>query len=312
MFLVATGSDDKYIRIFDWTTGSLLYTYTQQKFEVSALKRLPNYQLAVGLVDGTFSIIHLVNNTIRATISKLNSKDGGISSFVLLNNETLAVCHSSFHVRIWNLNNLVMKIEFGEFSYSFLSFEYINSKNAIAIGQYNGYLTIWDIKNGQKIETLYHGNYVSVNSLLMLTNDRLASGDSVNNIIIWNVENWSKIKTIQPGASKMILIHNNFIGYINSNSFYLYDLNQINITSISIANKTTSISGLNYDTLKLINRQVIAVSVSNTMINYVNLYNLSNSNYFSLTGWFGDKIKTLELIELCPGRFNFFTYFLLF
>ena len=102
-----------------------------------------------------------------------------------------------------------MKIEFGELSYSFLSFEYINSKNAIAIGQYNGYLTIWDIANGRKVETLYHGNYVSVNSLLMLTNDRLASGDSVNNIIIWNVENWSKIKTIQPGASKMILIHNN-------------------------------------------------------------------------------------------------------
>ena len=294
---VASGSHDGTIKIWDQTTGDLLYTYSEiEKCQVKILERINCSVLAYGT---NCSVIRLLDLNSGIIIKNLTGHTSTIKTLKLFNSSILISGSEDKTIRMWNLestqNNQVKTITE---SFVILTLIVI-SNNLIACGlESENNIGIWNMNSNTKIQNLYHG--VDVYSLVLLSDRQLlASGDCTTYIKLWNINNWSLNTTINSGGFRMIRFSNNILVFLMSSySLYVpYGLNSLNLTNYAIR-KSTNFE--KFTALDLLDNNLITTANESTYEIKLWIYNNYNSPFKRLKSH-SDKITSFSIVDTYPN-----------
>jgi WD40 repeat protein len=221
---IASGSNDKFIRIWSRSTGSTIRTI-DTVIEVYCLQLLSNgFHLASGLHSGQIKIYNINNGS---EISTLSGHSSLVRDLALTNNGNL-LASSSFDntICIWNLTTNTIKFTLTGHSNYVFGLKMI-SNEILASGSVDKSIRLWNITNGNQIRTLpnTHEIYWSVD----LLNDAatLVSGTKGGLVELWNVNNGSLLRSIDTGLQIRALTTLNITAVSASNKhclFYLQNL----------------------------------------------------------------------------------------
>ena len=181
---LATSSEDKTVKIWNASTGSLIKILTGFSNPVWSLSVLPNGNLACSS-SSQIQIWYTDTSTLVLKIS--NGTNGKMSAF---QNDYIASGDLTGSIKIWNANNgNLFRTLNGHTSY-------INSfatlKNGyLASGSYDSTIKIWNVSQASLIRTIA-GQINGV--ILVLPNGYLASGSWDYSIKIWNTDDGSLVR----------------------------------------------------------------------------------------------------------------------
>jgi WD40 repeat protein len=189
--VVAVGSDEKEIALWDWNSQSLLAKLVGHTGAVRSLKLLNDGRLASGSMDNSTRVWNL---TTFQTERVLLGHSSGVRAIDLLSNGNLASGSSDQTIRIWNTTNG---------NTSLLTISAINSvcslkglsQNRLASGYCGvGKIDIWNAVNATKLGTL-NEHTRRVFSLDLTTDGLLLSGSTDTTLKLWNVTNFTCLST---------------------------------------------------------------------------------------------------------------------
>ena len=205
---MASGSQDKTIKIWNSLDGSLIRTLTGHTDAVFSLAVLRNGFLASGggFDDCTIKIWNTHTGSLERT---LTGHSEGVTSLALLKNGNLATGDGYGTVNIWDTNTGSLLRTFA--SPNFFSIKLATLKNgdlgnliclymlivyfvsklfglAKAGGREDMAISIWNADKGELVKNIIgHEDYIY--SLVVLPNGYLASGSGDSKIKIWNASN---------------------------------------------------------------------------------------------------------------------------
>jgi WD40 repeat protein len=138
---IATGSDDKLIKIWLISTGTTLRTINTGQ-NVHALKS-GNY-LAAGL---DISTINIYNINTGSLVYELKGHTSGVNDLITISDDLLASASFDRSVRIWSLATNATKFILNGHSNSVKALKLISS-SILASGSSDKQIIFWDITNG--------------------------------------------------------------------------------------------------------------------------------------------------------------------
>ncbi len=211
--LIASGSYDKTIKIWDTNKGHLKYTFDEtnggHNGPVWSLVPLKNGYLASGSLDFTIKIWNANTGSLKYTFDKSNGgHDKAVSTLVVLPNESLASGSWDSKIKIWNVKDGNLNFTLEDNSSSSYKSNGISSvksispishlaflnNNYLASGYDDSKIKIWDL-NSKKLVYIFDkengGHSKSISALVPLSNFLLASGSDDNTIKIWNTNSGS-------------------------------------------------------------------------------------------------------------------------
>ena len=211
--LIASGSYDKTIKIWDTNKGDLKYTFDESNGghngPVWNLVPLKNGYLASGSLDFTIKIWNINSGSLKYTFDK--NKGGhskAVSSLVALPNESLASGSWDSKIKIWDIKNGNLNFTLEDnssSSYISTGVKSVKSKapishlaflnnNYLASGYDDSKIKIWDLNSKRLIyifDKTNGGHSKSISALVPLSNGLLASGSYDKTIKIWNTNSGS-------------------------------------------------------------------------------------------------------------------------
>ncbi len=161
--ILASGSSDKTINLWELNTGRLLYTMKGHSTIVRSVAFSPDGKTLasssnIDTTNGNIKLWDVYTGKLRQTLG------GGLSTF--------------------RVNSLAFNPE----------------GNIIATGQVN-IIKLWDLKTGKELDTLW-GHAIDVNSLAFTPDGQfLVAGCSQGEIKIWDWQNRSPLRTINPAGN---------------------------------------------------------------------------------------------------------------
>ncbi len=180
---IASGSDDKTIKIWSISTGQTKLTISHVA-KVFSLKLL-NYSLACGLGNGNI-LIYDINN--YSLISTLSGHTSFVSDMIQINFfDLLASSSGDGTIRIWDLIRNTIKFNLTGHTQAVYGLKLVSS-DLLASGSFDNTIKLWDIKNGQLMRTLTgHTNSIYQSVDLLIDSQTLVSGSEDQTIKIWNI-----------------------------------------------------------------------------------------------------------------------------
>ena len=213
--LVATGSDDRGVRIWDAATGALLQTFKEHTGEVTSVAFSPNGKmLASGAKDSTVRVWDLTKNVISRVFAE-HTDDVNSVAFSP-DSKRLASGSNDKTIRIWDLAQGTILRVLDEHTLFVTSVAYSPDGKLLASGSWDKTVKVWDA-NMKTVES--QPRYAS-NKMINDHTDRvttvafapagkqLASGSWDNSVRTWD-----------PITGKAVLTFNGHTQWVTSLSF---------------------------------------------------------------------------------------------
>ncbi len=186
--LIASGSDDSMIKIWNITTGQLKLSFgsilNNERDQVNSMQVLNDGRLACGYEDSSIHVYDSNNN--GSLIYELKSHTDSVYALAYLNDiNYLASGSWDMKVKIWNLSNGELKHTF-EGHLGHVDCLISVTKDLIASGSWDGSIKIWDIVNLNLKYTLGNLDHNWIITMIALNDDQIVSG-SMQDIKIWNI-----------------------------------------------------------------------------------------------------------------------------
>ena len=256
--MVATGSDDRTIKLWNLTTKQEIRTFKGHSSWIWAIAISPDGQtIASGGADKT---IKLWNLNTGEEIRTLKGHSDGITSVAFSpDGKLLASSSLDKTIKLWNLETNKEIGTLTGHSDSVASVAFSPDGKTLASGSWDKTIKLWQIANGKEIRTLTgHSNSV-VSIAFSPDGQELASGSKDKTIKLWNLETGKEISTLTGHDDKVTSV-----AYIPKGG---YSKNPDSVTLASGSNDNTiklwDIStGREIRTLKKDSGYVYAIAIS--------------------------------------------------
>ena len=177
---LASGSNDKLIKIWNTTSGDTKNNLTDHQNSVNCLVLLKNSDLASGSSDFTVKVWD-----INSWFVKKNLNTGSIVwSLAELQNGNLAIGCDDGRIIIWDISNNTTLNLTGQAANPVTSLVFLNGD--LIAGYYNGSIQVFSIPN-QQLKYNLNSHTSRVSSLVVLPIGYLASGSYDGKVKIHNV-----------------------------------------------------------------------------------------------------------------------------
>ncbi|MDB9325009.1 hypothetical protein PN435_02270 [Nodularia spumigena CS-590/02] len=192
---LASGSDDKTIKLWNVTTGKLLQTIQGYSKLVSSVAFSPDNQtLASGSDDKT---IKLCNVTTGRRLQTIRGHSKLVSSVAFSpDNQTLASGSCDKTIKLWNVNKGNLLQTLSGHSDWVRSVAYSPDGQTLASGSCDKTIKLWNVNTGNLLQTL-PGHSEAVFSVAFSPDSQtLASGSGDNTIKLWDVSTGNLLQTL--------------------------------------------------------------------------------------------------------------------
>jgi WD40 repeat protein/energy-coupling factor transporter ATP-binding protein EcfA2 len=192
---LATGSEDKTIKLWNVETGQEIRTLTGHNDHVSSVSFSPDGKtLATGSWDKTIKLWNVETGQEICTLSGHNYSVSSVSFSP--DGKTLATGGWDKTIKLWNVETGQEIRTLSGHNYSVNSVSFSNDGKTLATGSSDNTIKLWDVETGQEIRTLT-GHNESVYSVSFSNDGKtLATGSSDNTIKLWDVETGQEIRTL--------------------------------------------------------------------------------------------------------------------
>jgi WD40 repeat protein/energy-coupling factor transporter ATP-binding protein EcfA2 len=192
---LATGSEDKTIKLWNVETGQEIRTLTGHNDHVSSVSFSPDGKtLATGSWDKTIKLWNVETGQEICTLSGHNYSVSSVSFSP--DGKTLATGGWDKTIKLWNVETGQEIRTLSGHNYSVNSVSFSNDGKTLATGSSDNTIKLWDVETGQEIRTLT-GHNESVYSVSFSSDGKtLATGSSDNTIKLWDVETGQEIRTL--------------------------------------------------------------------------------------------------------------------
>jgi WD40 repeat protein len=200
---LATGSDDKTIKLWNADTGKEIRTLQRHKSFVHSVSFSPDCQiLATGSEDKT---IKLWNVDTGKEIHTLQGHQNTINSISFSpDGKTLATGSWDKTIKLWNVNTgkEIRTLQGHQNNVSSVSFS--PDGKTLATSSWDKTIKLWNVDTGREIRTL-QGHQENVFSVSFSPDGKtLATGS--DNIKLWNVNTGKEIRTLQDHKSSVFSV----------------------------------------------------------------------------------------------------------
>ncbi|KAL9045426.1 MAG: hypothetical protein Q9214_001526 [Letrouitia sp. 1 TL-2023] len=190
--LLASGSPDSSIRLWDPATGSLLCTLEGHSELVNALAFSPNGNLASGSGDET---VRLWDPSTGALLSTLRGHSSSVNAVAFSPDGKLASGSADKTVRLWDPTTRSLQSVFDGHSGSVYCLAF-SLDGKLASGSDDTTIRLWDLATGSLLRTLEgHSNYVS--SIEFMPNGKLVSAGWDNTVQFWDIAKGALINVFE-------------------------------------------------------------------------------------------------------------------
>ena len=180
---LASGSNDKTIRLWDAKTGQETARLKGHEGSVRALAVLPNGRVASGSFDGT---VRLWDTKTGQETARLEGHGGSVNALAVLPDGRLASGSDDGTIRLWDAKTGRETERLEGHSRSVIALAVLPD-GGFASGSDDNTIRLWDAKTGQKNARL-KGHEGSVSALAVLPDGRLASGSHDGTIKLWDTK----------------------------------------------------------------------------------------------------------------------------
>ncbi len=188
---LASGSDDKTIKLWDVTRGECVQTLSGHSYSVSALTLLSDGRLASGSWEKTIKLWDVKRGECVQTLSESSY----VNALTLLSDGRLASGLYDNTIKLWNVKNGQCEQTLSGHSESVTALTLL-SDGRLASGSRDKSIKLWDVRSGQCVKTWK--SYVS--TLTTLANGWLASA-YYQDIQLWDLETGKCIHTFQSSSN---------------------------------------------------------------------------------------------------------------
>ncbi len=257
--LLASGSDDTTIRIWNICDQALFKTLHGHTGAILSLAKLKNNFLASGSSDTTIKIWNPFDGIL---VSTLYGHTGKINSMVVLENGHLVSASDDYSIKIWDtLHKCSIETIQENFVKSFVIL--LLDQRYLAIGTADYLIKLWDLLNKNITQTL-HGHTGAILSLAKLKNNFLASGSSDTTIKIWNPFDGILISTLYGHTgnirSMSVLENGHLVSASDDYSIKIWDT-----SNESVINSLTESNGFIRTLLILTDKYLIGALENNQL-----------------------------------------------
>ncbi|MEH2292422.1 eIF2A-related protein [Nostoc sp.] len=199
---IASGSNDKTIKLWDVTTGREIYTLQGHSDSVHSVAFSPDGKtLASGSHD---KIIKLWDVTTGGQIRTIQAHSDWVTSVAFSpDGKILASGNFDRTIKLWDVTTGRQIRTIQAHSYSVHSVAFSPDGKTLASGSDDNTIKLWDVTTGRQIRTI-QAHYSLVHSVVFSPDGKiLASGSSDRTIKLWDVTTGGQICTIQA--------HSNFV-----------------------------------------------------------------------------------------------------
>jgi WD40 repeat protein len=179
---LASGSEDRTIRVWDLKTGTESVLLEGHTDSVNALCMLPDGQLASGASD---NVIQLWDVTTGVKRVRLEGHAGGVNALCMLSDGRLASGSDDKAIRLWDVKTGAESARLKGHSGGVNALCMLPD-GRLASGSGDTTIRLWDVKTGTE-SARFEGHSGGVNALCVLQDGRLASGSDDQTIRLWDV-----------------------------------------------------------------------------------------------------------------------------
>jgi WD40 repeat protein len=202
---LASGSNDKTIKLWDVTTGNLLQTLTDHYSHVNSVAFSPDGQTLVsGSQDRTIKLWNVATGKLLQTLTDSHwvssvafSPDGQ----TLANGGSL---ENTIKLRDVTTGNLLQTLT--GHSESVTSVAYSPDGQTLASGSQDKTIKLWDVKTGNLLQTLTGHSFILFSVAFSPDGQTLASGSLDNTIKLWDVNTGKLLQTLNGHSSLVISV----------------------------------------------------------------------------------------------------------
>jgi uncharacterized protein YjiK len=200
---LASGSDDKTIKLWDVSSGQLLRTLQGHTSKVTSVVISPDGRtLASGSWDHTIKLWDVSSGQLLRTLRGHTSK---VTSVVISpDGRTLASGSWDHTIKLWDVSSGQLLRTLQGHTDILQSVAFSPDGRTLASGSNDKTIKLWDVSSGQLLRTLRsHTEYV-ISVVFSPDGHTLASGSSDKTIKLWDVANGEVSRTLQ-GQTSIVL-----------------------------------------------------------------------------------------------------------
>ena len=213
---LASGSDDKTVKIWNLKTNSCIKTLYGHTSKITALFYFSQTSVLVsGSSDKTIKIWNKEN---YSCLNTLKSHEGSVSSIISLNDSQLASGSYDKTIKVWDLKTSSCIQTFkGNGMNIVQSIVKLHRQNLIASGSSDSTIKIWDVREKKYVKS-FEGHRGTVHSVISINDRNFASASGDGCIKLWDLDNNNCDTSIKASEGIIYSITEIDIGFIASGS----------------------------------------------------------------------------------------------
>ena len=203
--VLASGSFDRSIRLWDLQTGSLIRTLAGHRDAVRSVAFSPDGTILVsGSSDKTIKVWDVATGQLSRT---LNGHIGPVWSVAISpDGKTLASGSYDGAIKLWDLISGQMLNTLPEHYDSVWSVTFTPDSKTLISGAYDGTIKTWDLATGRLLRTL-SGHTDAVRSIAVSADGKtIVSGSWDKTVKIWNLESGELVKTLSGHTDRVLAV----------------------------------------------------------------------------------------------------------
>ncbi|WP_044210258.1 WD40 domain-containing protein [Coleofasciculus chthonoplastes] len=193
--ILASGSEDKTIKLWNLETGEAIATLDEHDSSVISVSFSPDGKtLASGSEDKTIKLWNLETGEAIATLDEHDSWVNSVSFSP--DGKTLASGSEDKTIKLWNLETGEAIATLDEHDSSVISVSFSPDGKTLASGSGDNTIKLWNLETGKAISTLTGHDSGVISVSFSPDGKTLASGSGDNTIKLWNLETGEVIATL--------------------------------------------------------------------------------------------------------------------
>ena len=203
--VLASGSFDRSIRLWDLQTGSLMRTLAGHRDAVRSVAFSPDGTILVsGSSDKTIKVWDVATGQLSRT---LTGHIGPVWSVAIsLDGKTLASGSYDGAIKLWDLTSGQLLNTLPEHYDSVWSVTFTPDSKTLISGAYDGTIKTWDLATGRLLRTL-SGHKDAVRSIAVSPDGKtIVSGSWDKTIKVWNLESGELVKTLSGHNDRVLAV----------------------------------------------------------------------------------------------------------
>ena len=189
---IASGSDDRTVKVWDVATGGNIATLEGHTSWINSVAFSPDgMKIASGSRDQT---IKLWDVSTGETIATLEGHTGSVNTIAFSSDGTLVSGSDDFTVKLWDVSTQTNIATLEEHWDEVKSVVFSPDGKILASGADNGTLKLWNVATRETIATY---RYVTVNSIAFSPDGSTFAVATNNHVKLWDVATGKKVATVE-------------------------------------------------------------------------------------------------------------------